>query len=143
MTPRPGILETGESSIPRLAISSNSSRLQAQSPPPVPPKVYGPDDERETADLFGHRAGLFDIMRGAADGNIQADFDHEVLEDLAILALLRWPGRWLSIISTPLLQRSTAVQRHGRVEGRLGQAERGQQHQLGSAPFRFNSSTSR
>jgi hypothetical protein len=42
---------------------------------------------REPTDFFRNGAGLVHVVRGAADGDIEADAQHQVLEDLAVLAL--------------------------------------------------------
>src|SRR5208282_2980544 len=46
----------------------------------------GPDDDGKTANLFRHGAGLLQVVRGAADGHIEADGNHEVFEDLPVFA---------------------------------------------------------
>ena len=48
----------------------------------------GADDEREAADLLGDGAGFLHVVGGAADRHVEADGEHQVLEDLAVFALL-------------------------------------------------------
>src|SRR6058998_1334715 len=51
-----------------------------------------PDDERITASLFRHGAGFPRIMRCAADGDIETDGEHELLEGFAVFALVNGLG---------------------------------------------------
>ena len=46
----------------------------------------GPDDERETADLFRDGAGFVHVVRRAGDGHVEADVEHQFLENLAVFA---------------------------------------------------------
>ena len=68
-----------------LAIIGNAAARAAQG-------VGRADDQRETPDALGHGARFLQIMGRAADGHIQPDGEHEVLENLAVLAALDGGG---------------------------------------------------
>src|SRR5439155_25294645 len=52
----------------------------------------GPDDEREATDLVHDSAGLFQVVGGAGDRNVEANGQHELLESLAVFAFVDGRG---------------------------------------------------
>ena len=68
-------------------------------------------------------------MSGAADRNIQADAEHQVLEHLAVLALLDGLGFGADHLHAVLFEGAALCKGHGGVQRRLA-AERGQQNQF-------------
>ena len=67
----------------------------------------------------------------AARGHLEADLDHRLLEQLAVLGLVDRVGRGADHLDAVLLQDAVLVQGHGRVQAGLA-AERRQQ---GVGPF--------
>ncbi len=82
-----------------------------------------PDDERETADFFRHGTGLIQVVRGAGNGNVEADAEHELLERFAVLALVNRFRLRSDHFDAVFFQDAGAVQGHGGVQGGLS-AER-------------------
>ena len=100
-------------------------------PPPVPPSVNaGRMMSGKPADLFRHGAGFVQVVRGAADGHVEADGEHQVLEHLPVFAAFWMASALAPIISTPYFSSTPLlVQGHRGVERGLA-AERGQQNEF-------------
>src|ERR1051325_9715044 len=86
------ISATGERSMPRLAISSNSSRVVGAPPAGATQGEGRPDYEGKTADPLRHCPGLLQVVGCAGNGNVQADGQHELLEGLAVLPFVNGLG---------------------------------------------------
>ena len=89
----------------------------------------GPDDEREAADLVRDGAGFVQVVRGAGDGHVEADGQHQVLERLAVFAFVDGLGFGADHFDAVFFERAGFVQGHGGVERGLA-AERGEQNEL-------------
>ena len=89
----------------------------------------GPDDDGKTADLFGYGAGFIQVMRRAADGHVEADGEHEVLEHLPVFAAFDGLGVGADHLHAVFLQHAAAEKRHRGVERGLA-AERRQKHKF-------------
>ena len=89
----------------------------------------GPDDDGEPADFFRDGAGFIQVVRGAADGNVEADGHHQILERLAVFAFVDGLGLGADHFDAVFFQHAGAVQSHGGIERGLA-AERRQQHEL-------------
>jgi len=87
------------------------------------------DDERETADFVRDGAGFIQVVRGAGNRNVEADGKHQILEDLAVFALLDGLGFGADHFNAVLFQDTGAVQGHRGVQSGLA-AERGQKHKF-------------
>ena len=70
----------------------------------------GADDEREAADLFGDGAGFVHVVRGAGDGHVEADLEHQVLEDLAVFARSMASAFGADHFDAVFFERAAAVQ---------------------------------
>ena len=103
----------------------------------------GPDDDGEPADLFRHGAGFVQVVRGAADGHVEADGKHQVLEHLPVFALVDGLGVGADHFDAVFLQHAAAVQSHGGVERGLAAERREQTRVCPCALSFFISSISR
>ena len=88
-----------------------------------------PNNEREAADLLRDQARFFGIVGRAADGDVQPDGQHQVLEHLPVFAALDGLGIGANHLDAIVFQRPAAEERHGGIERGLA-AERRQQHEL-------------
>ena len=99
-------------------------------PPPVPPSVNAGRMMSGKRPIFSATCARFlDVVGGAADGHVQPDREHQVLEHLAVFAALDGLGIGADHLDAVLVERPAAEQGHGGVEGGLA-AERRQQDQL-------------
>src|SRR5208282_5164637 len=89
----------------------------------------GPDDERETANLVDHGAGFVQIVRGAGNGNVEANGEHQILEDLPVFAAFDGFGFGANHLDAVFFQHTGAVKGHRGVERGLA-AERREQHKF-------------
>ena len=90
-------------------------------------RVGRTDDERQRADLLRDGAGFLHVMRHAGLRQIEADLEHGVFEEQAVLALLDGFRLCADHAHAVFFQRPGTMQRHGRIQCRLA-AERRQEH---------------
>ena len=76
----------------------------------------GANDEWETADFFGHSAGVFHVVRRSADGHVEANAEHELFEGFAVLAFVNGLGFGADHFNSVFVQHAGAMQGHGGVE---------------------------
>src|SRR2546426_266051 len=69
----------------------------------------GPNDERVTANLFRDGAGFVQRVGRAADGNVEADAQHQVLEHLAVFTAFDGGGVCADQFDAVLLQDAGVV----------------------------------
>ena len=79
----------------------------------------GTDDERVSADVFGDLEDLVDRVGGTRFGYLQADLDHDLLEEGAVLAALDRLGVGADQPHLVLLEDAAVDQFHRRIECRL------------------------
>ena len=99
-------------------------------PPPVPPRVKaGRMMSGKRPICLGDGARFLQGVGDAADRHVQPDREHQVLEDLAVLAPLDGLGVGADHLDAVFLEHAAAVEGHGGVQRGLA-AEGGQQDQL-------------
>ena len=99
-------------------------------PPPVPPRVKAGRMMSGKRPIFSATCrASSSVVGGAADGHVQADREHQVLEHLAVFAALDGFGVGADHLDAVFVERAAAEKGHGGVEGGLA-AEGGQQDQL-------------
>src|ERR1035441_8512090 len=91
------------------------------------------DDQREPANLLRDLARFFGGVSGAADGHVEADGQHQILEHLAVLAALDGLGIGADHLDAVFVERPAPNEGHGGIEGGLA-AEGRQQNQLAVRP---------
>ena len=99
-------------------------------PPPVPPSVNAGRMMSGKRPIFSAicRASSSGMGR-AADGHVEADGEHQILEHLPILAALDCLGVGADHLDAELVERPAAEEGHSGIERGLA-AERRQQHEL-------------
>ena len=96
-------------------------------PPPVPPSIGGTDDDGElAADQGDGLARGFERLDHAGARDVEADVEHQLLEDLAVFAAFDRRFLRADQLDAVLGEDAGAGELEGKVEGRLA-AERREQ----------------
>ena len=109
----------GDDFLEFLAVVGDAAALAAEG-------EGGADDEREAADFLGDFLGFLHRVGGAGARQVEADLEHGVLEELAVLALFDGFGFGADHADAVFVEHAGLVERHRGVEGGLA-AEGGEQ----------------